>query len=190
MIRAATLLVGAAMLAPATLAAQTAAPSTTAAPTVGATVYDTSGAPIGTISSIASGAATIDTGTHKVPVPLTSIGPGAKGAVMAMTQAQLNAAYEQASAQAGAQMRAKLVPGTAVSSLNGSATVGTIKSADAQYVTLTTAKGAEVKLPVSGFSTNAQGNVIVGMTAEQFNAAVSGATAPAGGTAGTTPPSG
>ena len=174
----------AALSAPAGLAAQQAASSATAtAPTVGATVFDTSGAPIGTITSIASGAVTIDTGAHKVPVPTASVGPGAKGLVMGMTKAQLDAAYEQASAQATTQMRAKLVPGTAVSSLNGTATIGTIKSADNQFVTLTTGKG-DVKLPVGGFSTDAQGKVIVGMTADQFNAAVSGSGAAA------TPPAG
>ena len=166
------------LLMPASLAAQQAAAPAAAAPAVGATVYDTSGAPIGTISSIAAGAVTIDTGAHKVPVPATSVGPGAKGPVMAMTKAQLDAAYEQASAQATAQVRAKLVPGTAVSSLHGSATLGTIKSADDQYVTLTTGKG-DVKLPISGFSTDAQGKVIVGLTVDQFNAAVGGSSAAA-----------
>lgn len=197
MTRLATVAFTAVLLMPAGVAAQQApapasapAPSTTpstAAPAVGAMVYDTTGAPVGTITAMSAGAVTIDTGAHKVPVPATSVGPGAKGLVMAMSKMQLDAAYNQATAQATAQMRAKLVPGTAVSSLHGAATVGTIKSADDQYVTLTTPKG-EVKLPVAGFSTNAQGKVIVGMTADQFNAAVGGSggtTAPA-----TTPPAG
>lgn len=174
------MLASAALAVPASIAAQTTAPTpaATAKPAVGATVYDQSGAMVGTIASMTASAVTIDTGTHKVPVPPTSVGTNAKGVVMAMTKAQLDAAYEQASAQAGAQLKAKLVPGTPVNSLHGAATIGTIKMADDQFVTVTTAKG-DVKLPVNGFSTDAQGRVIVGLTADQFNAAVGGSAAPA-----------
>ena len=172
--RFATAALAAVLLSPAgAMAQQAAAPAAAKTPAVGATVYDTSGAPIGTIAALGNGAVTIDTGTHKVPVPATSVGPGTKGLVMAMTKVQLDSAYEQAAAQAQAQTRSHLVPGTAVSSLHGAETIGTIKSADDQYVTVTTPKG-DVKLPIAGFSTDAQGKVIVGMTAEQFNAAVSG----------------
>ena len=45
---------------------------------------------------------------------------------------------------------------------------------DAQYVTLTTAKGGEAKLPLDGFSTGPKG-LIIGMTADQFNAAIGAA---------------
>lgn len=181
---------GALLLSPVAVAAQQAStPATaatpTAAPTVGATVYDTSGAPVGTIATSNASVVTIDTGSHKVPVPASSIGHGAKGALIAMTQAQLNTAYEQASAQATAQVKQKLVAGTPVSGVNGTNTIATIKAADDQYVTLTTSKG-DVKLPVSAFSTNAKGTVIVGMTAEQFDAALS-STTPAASTPATPP---
>lgn len=158
--------------------AQTTPPAATAtaapATKVGATVYDTSGGVVGTVSSVTADAVVISTGSHDVAVPTASVGSGAKGPTMAMTKAQLDDAYVQQQAQATAAMKAQMVPGTAVFSRNGTEQVGTIKAADAQYVTLTTAKGGEVKLPMDGFSTGPKG-LIIGMTADQFNAAIGGA---------------
>ena len=145
-----------------------------AAATVGATVYDTTGGVVGTVSSVTPDAVVISTGTHDVAVPPASVGAGAKGPTMAMTKVQLDAAFVQQQDQAAAAMKAQLVPGAAVFSSTGDTQVGTIKAADAQYVTLTTTKGGEAKLPIGGFSTGPKG-LIIGMTAEQFNAAVGGA---------------
>ncbi|VVT03311.1 conserved exported hypothetical protein [Sphingomonas sp. EC-HK361] len=180
MIRMPLLAIG--MLAAAPAFAQTApAPAATpAAPATasvaaGATVFDTAGGTVGTVASVNGDVVVIDTGTHKAGVPMTSIGKGAKGPTMAMTKAQLDTAAAQQQQQAQAQLQQSLVAGAQVKSLNGTAVVGTIKSADAQFVTLTTAKG-EVKLPANGFSMGPNG-LIVGLTAQQFDAAVSGAAA-------------
>ncbi|URW76583.1 hypothetical protein M9980_05055 [Sphingomonas donggukensis] len=172
-------------LVPALIIAATAAPAavaqtgsvevTPAAPAVGATVVDTTGATVGTIESISGAVAVINTGSAKVGYPLASMTPGPKGPIIALTKAALEASYAEQAAKAQADLQAKLVAGTAVRSLNGGTQVGTIKTADAEFVTLTTAKG-DVRLPKSGFSLDAQG-VIIGMTAEQFNAAISGAAA-------------
>lgn len=178
---------GIAMLLPASVYAQTTAPaagspaSTTTAPaaatpTVGASVYDSAGVEIGKIESVSNGAAVVASPTGKFSLPTTSIGQGAKGLSIAMTKADLDAAAQQAKAAASGALASKLVAGTPVGSVDGSATLGTIKSADAQFVTLTTAKG-DVKLPVAGFAAGPTGNVILGMTAAQFNAAVGGAAA-------------
>ena len=184
MIRMPLLAIGLLAAAPAfAQTAPTTAPAAAASANVaaGATVYDTSGGTVGTVASVNGDVAVIDTGTHKAAVPMTSIGKGAKGPTMAMTKAQLDAAAAQQQQQAQAQLQQSLVAGAQVKSLNGTAVVGTIKSADAQFVTLTTPKG-EVKLPANGFSMGPNG-LIVGLTADQFDAAVSGAAAPA------TPPS-
>ena len=155
--------------------AQTApAPAAAPATAVGATVYDTTGGVVGTVSSVTPDAVVISTGAHDVAVPPASVGSGAKGPTMAMTKVQLDAAFMQQQDQAAAAMKAMLVPGAAVFGSGGTTQVGTIKAADAQYVTLTTTKGGEAKLPVSGFSTGPKG-LIIGMTAEQFSAAVGGA---------------
>jgi hypothetical protein len=162
--------------APATAPAQQPAAAATptapaaATPTVGAKVYDTAGAEVGTIASVTPTTGAINTGTNTVAIPLTSFGTGAKGLTIAMTRAQLDAAAAQAT---GGDLKAKLVAGTQVSGAAGSV-LGTIKAADPQFVTVTTTKGADVKLPVSGFAAGPNG-VVIGMTAEQLDAAIAGA---------------
>lgn len=182
--RTLALTIGSLMMVPAAALAQQATPapgaaapaaSAATAPTVGATIYDSAGVSLGTVASITPQAVILNTGTAQVPVPPASIGKTDKGFAMAMTKADLDAAVARSQAQAQAAVKAKLVPGTAVSGLQG-ATLGTIKAADAQFVTLTTTKG-DVKLPIAGFSADASGKVIVGITADQLAAATAGASA-------------
>jgi len=182
--RTLALTIGSLMMVPAAALAQQAQPApgaaatatgsaTATAPTVGATIYDSAGVALGTVASITPQAVILNTGTAQVPVPPASIGKTDKGFAMAMTKADLDAAVASSQAQAQAAVKSKLTPGTAVTGLNG-ATLGTIKSADAQFVTLTTAKG-DVKLPIAGFSADASGKIIVGITADQLAAATAGA---------------
>ncbi len=149
----------------------TPAPAVTA---VGVTVYDTAGGVVGTVSSVTPDAVVISTGAHDVAVPPASLGSGAKGPTMAMTKVQLDAAFVQQQDQAAAAMKAQLVAGSAVFGSDGATQVGTIKTADAQYVTLTTTKGGEAKLPITGFSSGPKG-LVIGMTAAQLDAAIGGA---------------
>ncbi len=172
----------AALLAAALSATQTTAPAPAATPapaqtapapatpTVGAVVYDGAGVQVGTIVAITGDAAVIDTGTSKAGYPVASIGAGAKGLTIALTKAQLDASAVEQQAKAAAELNAKLVAGTTVRSRNGTASVGTIKTADASFVTLTTVKG-DIKFPRAGFSLDPQG-VIIGFTADEFNAAI------------------
>lgn len=150
----------------------TAAPATGAAAAVGATVYDAQGAVVGTIASTDGANAVIDTGTVKAAVPVASLGTGAKGPTLGMTKAQLDAAAGQQSAQAAQQFKSQLVPGATVYGTGGTS-LGTISAADAQYVTLKTAKG-EAKLPIAGFGPGEKG-ITLGMTAAQLDAAMTGA---------------
>ncbi|MBB3345912.1 MULTISPECIES: hypothetical protein [unclassified Sphingomonas] len=167
---------------PGTALAQAAAPAqapATGAATVatGATVYDTSGGVVGTVESTDGTNAVVNTGTVKAAIPLTSLGQGAQGPVLAMTKAQLEAAAGQQQAQATADFKSKLVPGATVYGTGGTQ-LGTIKSIDASGVTLTTADGPVV-LPTSGFGPGPQG-IVLGMTAAQLKAAM---TAAGGGSA-------
>jgi hypothetical protein len=182
--RTLALTIGSLMMVPAAALAQQAQPApgaaatatgsaTATAPTVGATIYDSAGVALGTVASITPQAVILNTGTAQVPVPPASIGKTDKGFAMAMTKADLDAAVASSQAQAQAAVKSKLTPGTAVTGLNG-ATLGTIKSADAQFVTLTTAKG-DVKLPIAGFSADASGKIVAGITADQLAAATTGA---------------
>ena len=181
------LTIAAVALMPATLHAQqtaptAAAPAAAVTPTVGASVFDSAGVEIGKVESIANGAVVVASPTGKLSLPANSIGQGTKGLAIAMTKADLDAAAAQAKTAASGELASKLVAGTPVGSVDGTATLGTIKSADAQFVTLTTAKG-DVKLPVAGFAAGPSGNVIMGMTAAQFDAAIGGAAAAAPATA-------
>lgn len=184
----AILALASAALIPGAAVAQTQAPTSTpatgapaatgAAVTTGATVYDTSGGVVGTVESTDGTNAVVNTGTVKAAIPLTSLGKGAQGPVLAMTKAQLEAAAGQQQAQATADFKSKLVPGATVYGTGG-AQLGTIKSVNASGVTLTTADGDAV-LPTTGFGPGPQG-IVLGMTAEQLKAAMSAA-APAGTT--------
>ncbi|WP_375422375.1 hypothetical protein [uncultured Sphingomonas sp.] len=183
MTRTSIIALAAIALAPASLQAQQAAPTAAApaaavTPTVGASVFDSAGVEIGKVESVANGAVVVASPTGKLSLPATSIGQGTKGLAIAMTKADLDAAAAQAKNAATGQLASKLVAGTPVGSVDGAATLGTIKSADAEFVTLTTAKG-DVKLPVAGFAAGPSGNVIMGMTAAQFDAALGGASAAA-----------
>jgi preprotein translocase subunit YajC len=178
--------VAAAGLIPSVASAQTAptaAPpagaqaSATASVATGATVYDTSGGVVGTVASTDGTNAVIDTGTNKAAVPLTSLGKGAQGPVLAMTKAQLDAAAGAQQQQASAAFRSQLVTGASVYG-SGGTKLGTIKAVDASMVTLTTDKG-DAKLPIAGFGPGPQG-VTIGMTAAQLSAAM-GAGTPADG---------
>lgn len=186
------LAIGGLMLAPLAAQAQQAAPAApaaTAKPTAGAKIYDTAGLEVGTVQSVTADAAVVSTGTNTVALPLTSIGTGPKGLAIAMSKADLDAAASKAKADAAGALTAKLVAGTTVKSVDNTTVVGTIKAADPQYVTLTTAKG-DVKLPATGFAAGPDGGIIIGMTAAQFDTAVTGAAAaatPAADTAAPTP---
>lgn len=180
------LLMGSTATIAGTASAQTApapAAPATASVAVGATIYDTAGGVVGTVASSDGTNAVIDTGTVKAAVPLTSIATGAKGATMAMTKAQLDAAAGQQQAQASAEFKAKLVPGAAVYGTGG-AQLGTIKSVDASTVTVTTAQG-DAALPIAGFGPGPQG-VTIGMTAAQLSAAMGGAAKTVGNAAAAT----
>lgn len=162
--------------APTTPAQNTPAPSAGApvAPAVGVTVVDTQGGQVGTIEAINGDLATINTGTNKVGFPVASMTAGPNGPIVAVTKAQLDASFAEQVAKGQAILAQKLVAGTPVKTLNGAMTAGTVKAADGEFVTLTTSAGKDVRLPKSGFSLDAQQNVIIGLTAEQFNAAVAG----------------
>lgn len=141
-------------------------------PAVGATVVDTAGAQVGTIETLTNGTAVINTGTNKVGYPVTSMTPGPNGVIIAMTKAQLDASYAEQVAKAKADLQSKLVAGTPVRSRNGAAQVGVIKAADPEFVTVTTTAKGDVRLPANGFSLDAQGGVIIGLTVDEFNAAI------------------
>lgn len=145
--------------------------------TMGATVSDTSGAPVGTIKSVESGFATLSTGTVDVRLPMSSFANGANGPVIAMTKAQVEAAASGAKAENQAELAAQITTGATVMDNRGG-TVGTIDSVDSQFVTVATSKN-KVKLPMSAFTKGTSGPVIAMTAAELDAAAAAAAPAPA-----------
>jgi preprotein translocase subunit YajC len=176
------LMIGAALALPAAPAfAQTVTPGTPAANSppagtaqaapnvaVGATVYDSKGGTVGTVASADTSAAVVDTGTNKVKLPLASFAASQNGPVIAMTKAELDAA-----AASAAKPLALNVGATVYGPQGG--VVGKIEAVDAEFVTVATAK-TKAKLPKKAFAMGETGPVI-GMTAEQLDAAAGAASA-------------
>jgi hypothetical protein len=163
-------LIPAAALAQAGASASTQADASVSTPAVGATVLDSNGVTLGTIASITPQAIVLDVEGKKIAVPPTSVGSTPKGLAMAMTKQALQAAQAQQEAAARAAIQSRLVAGAPVAGLNG-APIGSIKSTNGDMITLTTSKG-EVTVPSAGFSANANGQLIIGMTQAQLDAAI------------------
>ena len=75
---------------------------------VGASVSDAQGGAVGTIASVDGGNATIDTGSAKAAVPVSSFAQGQNGLVLGMTKAQLEAAVAKAKP---AEIQEKMIAG-------------------------------------------------------------------------------
>ncbi len=140
-----------------------------AAVTAGATVKDTAGGVVGTIVKVEGDHLLLKTDRHEVRLPVASFTATADGALFGMTQAQLNAEVDKAAAAAAAQ----IVAGATVKGPAG-AVVGTIEAVDSQLVTLKLTSGKSIRLPRSAVGGGPNGPV-VGMTAEEIEALVKGA---------------
>ncbi len=172
------LALGTAGIAAAQAPAPAAAPAASVASqlTAGATVYDTSGGEAAKVESVAGDLVVVDTGTNKVSLPVASFGAGAKGPVLSMTKVQLDTAATQATAQATAALKAKLVAGTSVSGSAGTV-IGTVKSVAEPNVVITT-PGGDASLPMTAFTATPTG-LQIGMTAAELTVAIAAAKTPA-----------
>lgn len=156
------------------------APSTTGAPpatagaqvTVGAAVSDTSGGSVGTISAVSNGNATIDTGIAKAAIPVSSFAQGQSGLVIAMTKAQLEAAV------AAQTQPAQIAVGNNVSGPQGNP-VGKVTAVTGDLVTVQTPT-TKVQLPTKAFAQKTPGELVIGLTAAQLEAAAKSAATPPG----------
>lgn len=182
MLLAGTVLLGATAAAAQTTTAPTgAAPAgaaTASAPAtpqvaVGAAVSDTSGGQVGTVSAVSGGNATIDTGSAKAAVPISSFAQGQSGLIIAMTKAQLEQAV------AAQTQPLQIAVGNNVSGPQGNP-VGKVTAVTGDLVTVQTAT-TKVQLPTKAFAQKAPGELVIGLTADQLDAAAKGAGAPSGG---------
>lgn len=154
-------------------AAPSAATATTTSVTVGATVYDTSGAEVGKVKSVTAPNFVIDTGTATATLALTSLGASPKGPVLAMSKADLEAAATKAAADASAALASSIVIGASVHASDGTTELGKIAEVAAADFVLDTGK-TKVKLPKSSVAKGDAG-LMIGMTAQEFAAATASA---------------
>lgn len=166
-------------LAMAQATAPAAAPAASASSQVkaGAQVFDTSGAEAATVESVSGDLVVVSTGTNKITMPMASFAAGAKGPVVSVTKAQLDAAAVQAAAQSAAALKSALVAGAPVHGSGGVAVVGTVKTVGDPNVVIATPKG-DVAVPLSVFSAG-PGGLKIGLTQAEFDAAAAQATASA-----------
>ena len=160
------LLLAAAMLSAASLPAL--AQPAPAALHVGATVTDTAGGTVGTITAVNGATVTLRTDKHEVPIPVGSFATSGTQVVFGMTRDQLNAAVEQASAAS----QAAFAVGAQVHDRDG-ALVGTVAALDADVVTVQM-DTQRIRLPRSALAGSANG-LVTGATIAELRAA----TAPA-----------
>ena len=154
--------------APAATAA-TAASGTPAGVTAGATVMDQAGNVVGTIDSVDSSGAVLNTGKVKAKLALASFAATPKGPIIALTKDQVEAQVGQASTQALDQA---LVVGAVVHGPQG-AQIGTVESITGDQVVVATPK-AKAQLTKSAFAADSRG-LIIGMTQAQLDAAIAAA---------------
>ncbi|MFC3097276.1 hypothetical protein [Alteraurantiacibacter palmitatis] len=95
-------------------AAMLAAPVAVMAQDVGATVTGNDANPIGTVVSNDGATVVVDTGAHRVPLPLDVFANGEGGPTLNTTRAELDSIYERQLAEAAAARDAALVEGASV----------------------------------------------------------------------------
>jgi hypothetical protein len=152
--------------AQATTQSAPAAASTAADVTVGANVVDSKGQPVGTIESVTGGNAVLSTGTAKASIPTSAFAKGPNGLVVGISKAELEAQVAQASKPS------QITVGMAVSGPAG-APVGKVEAVSGDMVTVATAN-TKAQLPKTAFAQGANG-LVIGMTAEQLDAAAKAA---------------
>ena len=138
--------------------------------TVGMQVTDAQGAPVGTVTAIQGDNLLVKTDKHEALLPKSGFTPSEGKLLFGMTQAQLNAEIEKSQAVADAAIAA----GATVKGLAGTS-IGTIESIDAANAVIKLASGQSISVARSGLRGDADGTVVVGLTAEQIEAQVKAA---------------
>ena len=142
--------------------------------TPGMEVVDTSGGAVGSVIAVKDGVLTIKTDRHEAVIGTDSVTPHEGKLLFGMTRADLNAAIDRDIAAANAA----LVPGAVVKGATGPK-VGTLDSIDAESATIKLESGNLVRIPRSGIRGTADGDTVIGLTADQLEEAASAASSPA-----------
>jgi len=121
-------------------------PALAAGVSVGAKIYGSDGAEVGTIEKVEGGAVTVNTGTLTAALPADSFGDSDKGPTISWTKAELEAAVTAANDQAAAAFAAALVAGAEVYSSDAVA-LGKVKEVAADGSVIVELASGPVALP-------------------------------------------
>lgn len=135
----------------------------------GTTVYGNDDAPIGTVESNADGIVTVDTGTHKAPLPANLLAEREIGWTINATRAQIDGMMAAQVAEANAKRDAALVEGAMVVSADGQP-AGVIYTVDDADTAIVKSDSRIVTLNREQFAVDGEGNLMALYTAEQLAA--------------------
>ncbi|MCC6941224.1 MAG: hypothetical protein IT551_06415 [Novosphingobium sp.] len=173
-----------ALMGTAAFAQDTAAPVAPAAEAsaqvaVGATVYDSTGAEVGKVKSVAAPNFVIDTGKNTATLALSALGTSPKGPVLGLTREQLDTAAEKAAADAAAALASAIAVDAPVHASDGTTVIGKIAEvaevAEADFVLDT--GSTKVKMPKTSVANGTNG-LFIGLTAQAFAEATKSASPP------------
>jgi hypothetical protein len=160
-------LAAAAALAVAALSTATAAQT---APAVGAKIFGSDGAEVGTVTSTDGTNVVIDLGSVTAALPVSSIGEGENGPTIGWTKAELEAAVNEANAEAQAALAAALVPEAEVYS-SDNVLLGKIKEITEDDLVVVELESGPASLPKKQMALQ-DGKVTFRATAADLEAAV------------------
>ncbi|MEL6529076.1 MAG: hypothetical protein AAGK01_08235 [Pseudomonadota bacterium] len=146
----------------------------------GTTVYGNDDAPIGVVESNDGSVVTVDTGTHKAPLPANLLAEREIGWTVNATKAQIDGMMAAQLAQANAKRDSALVVGAAVATANGNP-AGTLTAVDleADAIVLESENGP-VSMKKEHFAVDASGALVALFTVEQIATAAASAQASSG----------
>ncbi|MEM9501544.1 MAG: hypothetical protein AAF941_06825 [Pseudomonadota bacterium] len=136
---------------------------------VGATVYGNDDAPIGTVESNAEGIVTVDTGTHKAPLPANLLAEREIGWTVNATKGQIDGMMAAQKAEADAKRDAALVKGAAVVSAD-SVPAGTIYTIDSEDTVIIKNDAGIITLKRESFAMNGEGALMALYSSQQLAA--------------------
>ena len=123
-----------------------AAPAFAEVPGVGAKIFGSDGAEVGTVERIEGGNVVVNTGTLSAALPADAFGNSDKGPTITLTKAELEAAIRAANGEAQAELDAALVAGAEVYSADA-VLLGKVTEIPADGNVIVELAGGPVALP-------------------------------------------
>ena len=138
---------------------------------VGAKIYGSDGAEIGTVARVEGNTVLLNVDDRAIPIPAAAMAARENGATINITKAELVSQFEQQLAKFEAQLEAAMVQGAEVKTADGQL-LGNIESTADDAVVVTVAEGP-LTLPRNLLTLDRQGQLIVRATMGQIKQAMS-----------------